>query len=960
MSQSFAATASAHAPLRVSVLDQTPVAEGSTGAAALRNTIDLARLTESLGYHRYWVAEHHGSPMLAGPSPEVLISAIASATSRMRIGSGGVMLPHYSALKVAENFSALAGLFGDRIDLGLGRAAGTDPETAFALQRDRRKRSPDDFPQQLEELLGYLYDRLPREHPFRRLAALPGMPERPEPWLLGSSPQSGVWAAEFGLPYAFADFINPAGADIALFLAAGALSTFAENLVVGCRTGLRVAADACGSVVGGTFFRCGTAIDVAGAGVKTLLDSCSCLLSTGVAIRVASGTLSRCKVLRTTGSAAVDFCATGHHREYGTLTDCEVSCSENDAVRFSGSGVLDKCSVSMCKNGVRFAAGATAVCDVRASSVMDCDKLGVVFATGHNGAVMDSDVFDCGVVACVLEAGASGEIDGSRISSTLDHGAVDMEPGTRVTLRSNVIRNQFAPSHHGKLSGARRRDTAARVNSVLDAAAVDEERATANARWAVELRERLLGDCDAAVRGAQRVMFEDGPGSRQSSVQREGSVGLALPSVVTSSPSRLRSDRGFELADFIATKKSSGAVVPPPPPASGAHGAARRRANSYSAADNNNGNANDGESAGAGAAPHQRRASLSGAAASRSAGAGSNAPPPPPQLLPAVTTRTTASSRAKETEADGSVAVLHRKPATPATTASGPQPHVRGASRSTPTTLEATGRPETAQLASAQDASQSSGAATAARRKSKASAVTVVEPPPFSRVLVHAVGDADDFARAVTATLEETLGLRCSIMRTSASDPVAAMLAAAVCSHVVVVYPTFPMRRRPTADDDKALLAVACYVELALRNKKLLEEEVAVARGGTDETGGGGGEASKPRLPFVGAFCVVQPPPDSGLIGGGAMSDFDAAPTSPDSESALLPRLSSKKRVDALAERGRTSAVVDRSVQLPATFREVVGAAGLYQALTGKKAAKVASSAAARAGSGAPRRKSTG
>lgn len=205
-----------HDTLRLSALDQTPVAEGTTAAAALRNSIDLAILAESLGYDRYWVAEHHGSPMIAGPSPEVLISAIASVTSRMRVGSGGVMLPHYSALKVAENFSVLAGLFPDRIDLGLGRAAGTDPETSFALQRDRRQRSPDDFPQQLEELLGYLYDTLPRDHPFQRLAPmLPGVPERPEPWLLGSSHQSAMWAAELGLPYAFADFINPAGAEIA-------------------------------------------------------------------------------------------------------------------------------------------------------------------------------------------------------------------------------------------------------------------------------------------------------------------------------------------------------------------------------------------------------------------------------------------------------------------------------------------------------------------------------------------------------------------------------------------------------------------------------------------------------------------------------------------------------------------------------------------------------------------------
>jgi luciferase family oxidoreductase group 1 len=214
MPMSATATSSQHA-LKISVLDQTPIAEGSTGSLAVRNTIDLARHADALGFHRYWVAEHHGSPMLAGPSPEVLISAIASATPRLRVGSGGVMLPHYSALKVAENFSVLAGLFPNRIDLGLGRAAGTDPETAFALQRDRRQRSPDDFPQQLAELLGYIYDTLPHEHPFRRLAALPGNPERPEPWLLGSSHQSAIWAAELGLPYAFADFINPAGAEIA-------------------------------------------------------------------------------------------------------------------------------------------------------------------------------------------------------------------------------------------------------------------------------------------------------------------------------------------------------------------------------------------------------------------------------------------------------------------------------------------------------------------------------------------------------------------------------------------------------------------------------------------------------------------------------------------------------------------------------------------------------------------------
>jgi luciferase family oxidoreductase group 1 len=204
------------APFRLSILDQSPISQGSSGAQALANTIDLARLADRLGYHRYWVAEHHGGPMLAGPSPEALIGPIAAATERIRVGSGGVMLPHYSPFKVAETFSVLAGIFPGRIDLGLGRAAGTDPMTTFALQRDRRHAGVDDFPQQLVELLGYLEDRLPPEHPFARLAkTLPGAPERPEPWLLGSSQQSAIWAAELGLPYAFADFINPEGAPIA-------------------------------------------------------------------------------------------------------------------------------------------------------------------------------------------------------------------------------------------------------------------------------------------------------------------------------------------------------------------------------------------------------------------------------------------------------------------------------------------------------------------------------------------------------------------------------------------------------------------------------------------------------------------------------------------------------------------------------------------------------------------------
>jgi luciferase family oxidoreductase group 1 len=202
--------------MRLSVLDQSPIAEGQTGVDALRNTLDLARLADRLGFHRYWVAEHHGGPMLAGAAPEVLIGPIASVTNGIRVGSGGVMLPHYSPLKVAEAFSILAGLFPDRIDLALGRAAGTDPLTTYALQRDRREASPDDFPDQLTELLAYLNDEMPEDHPFARLAkSLPGRPQRPVPWLLGSSAQSAIWAAELGLPYAFADFIYPEGAVLA-------------------------------------------------------------------------------------------------------------------------------------------------------------------------------------------------------------------------------------------------------------------------------------------------------------------------------------------------------------------------------------------------------------------------------------------------------------------------------------------------------------------------------------------------------------------------------------------------------------------------------------------------------------------------------------------------------------------------------------------------------------------------
>jgi len=190
------------ADLRIGILDQSPIPEGCTAADALRNSIDLARLADGLGYTRYWVAEHHGTRGLACASPEALIGPIAAATSRLRVGSGGVMLPHYSPLKVAETFSMLSGIFPGRIDLGIGRAAGTTPQVAFALQRDRRQAAPDDFREQLDELLNYLGNRT--QFHFAS----------PEIWLLGSSEDSAIWAAELGLPYAFADFINPNGAQL--------------------------------------------------------------------------------------------------------------------------------------------------------------------------------------------------------------------------------------------------------------------------------------------------------------------------------------------------------------------------------------------------------------------------------------------------------------------------------------------------------------------------------------------------------------------------------------------------------------------------------------------------------------------------------------------------------------------------------------------------------------------------
>jgi luciferase family oxidoreductase group 1 len=195
--------------LKLSVIDQSPVSSGSTPADALRNTIELARLADQLGYERYWIAEHHAMETLASPSPEILVSRIGAETSAIRIGSGGVMLPHYSPMKVAESFRMLHALYPNRIDLGIGRAPGGSPLETFALMRDRSRRElADDFPQQLMELMAFLNQTFPADHPFSRIKLSPDMPGGPDVWLLGSTLWSAAAAAQIGLPYAFAHFID--------------------------------------------------------------------------------------------------------------------------------------------------------------------------------------------------------------------------------------------------------------------------------------------------------------------------------------------------------------------------------------------------------------------------------------------------------------------------------------------------------------------------------------------------------------------------------------------------------------------------------------------------------------------------------------------------------------------------------------------------------------------------------
>ncbi len=190
--------------LALGVLDQSPIPSGSTAPQALRNTLDLARAADRLGYARYWVAEHHNTTGLAGPAPEVLVAAIAAATEGIRVGSGGVMLPHYSSLKVAETFRLLEALHPGRIDLGLGRAPGGDPLTAHLL-RPVAQHEP--FPRQLEELIALLSDHR-AEAPIRAIPD-PGPGRMPELWLLGSSDYGAMCAAQFGTAFSFAHFINP-------------------------------------------------------------------------------------------------------------------------------------------------------------------------------------------------------------------------------------------------------------------------------------------------------------------------------------------------------------------------------------------------------------------------------------------------------------------------------------------------------------------------------------------------------------------------------------------------------------------------------------------------------------------------------------------------------------------------------------------------------------------------------
>ncbi|GAB6463767.1 MULTISPECIES: LLM class flavin-dependent oxidoreductase [unclassified Bacillus cereus group] len=196
--------------IKLSVLDQSPISDGSTAAKAFSHTVTLAQEVEKLGYTRFWVSEHHNSVSLAGSSPEILISHIAAKTERMRVGSGGVMLPHYSPYKVAENFRVLEALYPNRIDLGVGRAPGGMPIATRALQEGKML-SLDQYPEQIADVAMYLHDQVPENHHYANLKATPVIPTSPDMWLLGSSGESAKIAAQQGASFAFAQFINGYG-----------------------------------------------------------------------------------------------------------------------------------------------------------------------------------------------------------------------------------------------------------------------------------------------------------------------------------------------------------------------------------------------------------------------------------------------------------------------------------------------------------------------------------------------------------------------------------------------------------------------------------------------------------------------------------------------------------------------------------------------------------------------------
>ena len=196
----------------LSILDQSPVISGLGARRAIEETLALARRADELGYHRYWLAEHHAIAALADPCPEVLLARLGAETRRMRVGTGGVLLPYYSAFRVAETFRMLEALYPGRVDLGIGRAPGGDARTAQAVSGGS---FPDAarFPEQVWQLVGHLDGSLPAGHPLERVRVQPEVEGSPEVWLLGSSDYSGALAAELGLPFSFAHFINPQGGD---------------------------------------------------------------------------------------------------------------------------------------------------------------------------------------------------------------------------------------------------------------------------------------------------------------------------------------------------------------------------------------------------------------------------------------------------------------------------------------------------------------------------------------------------------------------------------------------------------------------------------------------------------------------------------------------------------------------------------------------------------------------------